>query len=365
MQMQDLVVGFIGSASAMCVTWFHRMLLRFDNWSNIGVQWIPRCARTFQTERIRFTENPLSIPRVDEHPIIWSSRHMAPRRLLLLQYYFGGWLMILSRICRLQILTDSYFSGWRDCVYSYLQLGMRTLHRCNVCGALCVVSEESIECAIALMLRTCIVRTGPGGSSIYGQYGEMGYFQVDDNGTAINPFSWNRVANMLYLESPAGSSDPIGFSSCTKGTEFINWPQNQNEPLQYKAGFDTRECNWKWTDSLVWWHLRRLTLSKPSTNLLISLTCIVPDGRVAAVCSWNDTSQAEAYAHTLQAFYKAFPEFASNDLYISGESYAGQYIPNIAYYIVSPPMVVWNSRHLHANDVFCVGDSHYIFSFLE
>eukprot|EP00041_Stephanoeca_diplocostata_P019528 m.422526 g.422526 ORF g.422526 m.422526 type:complete len:489 (-) comp21329_c0_seq1:490-1956(-) len=116
---------------------------------------------------------------------------------------------------------------------------------------------------------------GPGGSSIYGQYGEMGYFQVDDNGTAINPFSWNRVANMLYLESPAGSSDPIGFSSCTK------------------------------------------------------------DGRVAAVCSWNDTSQAEAYAHTLQAFYKAFPEFASNDLYISGESYAGQYIPNIAYYIVN------------------------------
>jgi carboxypeptidase C (cathepsin A) len=80
---------------------------------------------------------------------------------------------------------------------------------------------------------------------------------------------------MLYLESPAGSSDPIGFSYCVKG------------------------------------------------------------GKPAAVCSWNDVSQAEAYAHTLKAFYAAFPAFAQNDLYLSGESYAGQYIPNIANYIVN------------------------------
>lgn len=65
-----------------------------------------------------------------------------------------------------------------------------------------------------------------------------------------------------------------------------------------------------------------------------------------STCSWNDTSQAEvrcpisvfthfiwltlvfqAYAHTLKAFYKAYPEFASNDLYLSGESYAGQCKP--------------------------------------
>jgi carboxypeptidase C (cathepsin A) len=34
---------------------------------------------------------------------------------------------------------------------------------------------------------------GPGGSSLYGQYGEMGYFQVDSNGTRVNPHSWNKV----------------------------------------------------------------------------------------------------------------------------------------------------------------------------
>eukprot|EP00040_Diaphanoeca_grandis_P018438 m.96921 g.96921 ORF g.96921 m.96921 type:complete len:464 (-) comp26940_c0_seq1:370-1761(-) len=52
-------------------------------------------------------------------------------------------------------------------------------------------------------------------------------------------------------------------------------------------------------------------------------------------CQWNDTSQAEAYAHTLTAFYASFPEYASNDLYLTGESYAGQYVPNIAHYILN------------------------------
>ena len=44
---------------------------------------------------------------------------------------------------------------------------------------------------------------GPGGSSMYGAYTEMGYFQISDTGNYFNEFSWNGVANMLYLESPA------------------------------------------------------------------------------------------------------------------------------------------------------------------
>ena len=64
---------------------------------------------------------------------------------------------------------------------------------------------------------------------------------------------------MLYLESPAGSGQDSGFSTCIKGGKAVG-------------------------------------------------------------CMWNDTSQAEAYAHTLVAFFKAFPEFAQNDLYLTGES---------------------------------------------
>jgi len=52
-------------------------------------------------------------------------------------------------------------------------------------------------------------------------------------------------------------------------------------------------------------------------------------------CSWDDLSQAEAYAHTLHAFFTAFPEYAQNDLYLAGESYFGNYGPNIAHYILN------------------------------
>lgn len=58
-------------------------------------------------------------------------------------------------------------------------------------------------------------------------------------------------------------------------------------------------------------------------------------GGATVGCSWDDLSQAEAYAHTLLAFFGAFPEFKTNAFYMAGESYFGQYGPNIANHIVS------------------------------
>merc|ERR1719502_1472158 len=101
----------------------------------------------------------------------------------------------------------------------------------------------------------------------------MGYFRFSSDGPFINKFAWNRIANMLYMESPAGSGERYGYSQCIKG----------GKPVR---------------------------------------------------CQWNDVSQAEAYAHTLLAFTKAFPEYA-NDLYLTGESYFGQYGPNIAHFILN------------------------------
>ena len=121
---------------------------------------------------------------------------------------------------------------------------------------------------------------GPGGSSLYGQYAEMGYFQVDSQGTYTNEYAWNRLVNMLYLESPAGS--------------FLS-------PTNRQSGFSYCEKN----------------------------------GKIEKTCKWNDTSQAEAYGHTLIAFFNAFPEYKNRDFYLTGESYAGQYVPNIANYLLT------------------------------
>ena len=49
---------------------------------------------------------------------------------------------------------------------------------------------------------------GPGGNSFYGLFGEMGYYQVSEEGLRINnTTNWNQKANMLYLDAPAGSND--------------------------------------------------------------------------------------------------------------------------------------------------------------
>jgi hypothetical protein len=71
------------------------------------------------------------------------------------------------------------------------------------------------------------------------------------------------------------------------------------------------------------WRVQRWCGTTAGSNDPIGFSTCNENGKLATICSWNDVTQAEAYASTLLAFYKAFPEYATNELYLTGESYAG------------------------------------------
>lgn len=126
---------------------------------------------------------------------------------------------------------------------------------------------------------------GPGCSSVFGMLTENGPFRVNDDGQTLiyNPYSWNKIANMIFLESPAG----VGYSYSDDGNYFTD----------------------------------------------------------------DDQTAQDNYA-AVQNFFVKFPEYLPNPLFLTGESYAGMYVPMLAYLIVNGT----NSLNFQA---FAVGNGYH------
>jgi carboxypeptidase C (cathepsin A) len=109
---------------------------------------------------------------------------------------------------------------------------------------------------------------GPGCSGLLGFMTEQGPFKPNkDMSLSFNEYAWNKVSNMVFIESPAG----VGFSKSTNPTEDL---------------------------------------------------------------VTGDQQTAEDNYNLIQAFMERFPEYSSNALYISSESYGGHYMPTLAKEIV-------------------------------
>ncbi|XP_008569809.1 PREDICTED: lysosomal protective protein isoform X3 [Galeopterus variegatus] len=113
---------------------------------------------------------------------------------------------------------------------------------------------------------------GPGCSSLDGLLTEHGPFLIQPDGVTLeyNPYSWNLIANMLYLESPAG----VGFS--------------YSDDKSYAT---------------------------------------------------NDTEVALSNYEALKDFFRLFPEYKNNKFFLTGESYAGIYIPTLAVLVMQDPSI--------------------------
>ena len=110
---------------------------------------------------------------------------------------------------------------------------------------------------------------GPGGSSVGAALTEHGPLILNRTGHNLipNPYAWSGPANMLFLESPAG----VGFSYCAE------------------------------------------QLSDPDV-----------------ICSASDESAAAGNLDALRAFLGRFPQYEGRDFFITGESYAGVYVPTLS-----------------------------------
>lgn len=120
---------------------------------------------------------------------------------------------------------------------------------------------------------------GPGCSSLLGLIQEHGPVIIPDYTLEfqVNQFAWNKKANVIYLETPAG----VGFSYNDNG-----------------------DSDMKYTDEIV-----------------------ANDNRMALI-----------------DFFTKFPEYQKNDFYISGESYAGVYVPTLAENIIKNSRSLFNLR---------------------
>eukprot|EP00659_Diplonema_papillatum_P003928 gene3928-6080_t len=123
---------------------------------------------------------------------------------------------------------------------------------------------------------------GPGASSMFGVFTELGPLLLNEDSlktpefekTGIptplyNPHTWTKKFNVFALDSPA----PVGFSYCSKEG---------------------------------------------------------PSGGGDSCGSWNDTAVFQRNAIAVKTLMNdIFPEYKKNELFITGESYAGVYIPGI------------------------------------
>ncbi|XP_038702804.1 serine carboxypeptidase 1-like isoform X1 [Tripterygium wilfordii] len=111
---------------------------------------------------------------------------------------------------------------------------------------------------------------GPGCSSLgYGAMEELGPFRVNSDGKTLyrNNYAWSNVANVIFLESPAG----VGFSYSKTSSDYVT----------------------------------------------------------------NDEKTAEDSYTFLVNWLERFPQYKTRDFFITGESYAGHYVPQLAQTILS------------------------------
>jgi carboxypeptidase C (cathepsin A) len=131
---------------------------------------------------------------------------------------------------------------------------------------------------------------------------------------------------VLWLNGGPGSSSLIGL--LTENGPWLTDERSVQEPLPW-PGADgpvpqlfKRAHGWQAKANVIW-------LESPC-GVGFSYCENASTGEPMHGCTANDTSTAADNHAVLQRFFEGFPEYQSNPLFLTGESYAGVYIPTLA-----------------------------------
>ena len=116
-----------------------------------------------------------------------------------------------------------------------------------------------------------------------------------------------QASNLLYVDQPVGT----GFSYSTDESDFRHDEGGVSNDL------------YDFVQVCLLSHVYVRASMKKETRIMH--LCLI-------TCDWNlsGSSRFTNFSTLFQAFFKKHPQFAKNDFYITGESYAGHYIPAFA-----------------------------------
>ena len=151
-----------------------------------------------------------------------------------------------------------------------------------------------------------------------GFFTEMGPFRPQqDMNLTLNPWSWNRISNMVFIEAPCYVG--FSYSSATGDRPHL-------EPSCQQSFYEYPKCCHDSADKYNLDH-----------------------------CNDDEGTASDNY-DLIQAFYTRYPAYKTNDLYISSESYGGHYMPTLAMKIVHENNKTTNQTNVLNFKGFAVGN---------
>ncbi|KAG0338042.1 hypothetical protein BG000_004630 [Podila horticola] len=195
---------------------------------------------------------------------------------------------------------------------------------------------------------------GPGSSSMIGLFFENGPIRVTDNmKLARRPTSWADEYSVLFIDQPVGT----GYSYVTKQDNETGTEVTDKATLHGLFAMMEAELHHDQAEEEVFF-----AAQGDNTFEVKSKASRKEQIRVGSPLYWHgyvkdERGVAADLVNFLSQFYDRYPEQQKVDLFLSGESYAGKYVPALAHAIMEHNLDSANSQNQYPLKGIALGNT--------